>query len=231
MRTGLIGRKLGMTRVFMADGTHVPVTVIKVEPCTVISTKKKANNGYDALQLGSETIKPKHLSKPLKGFFEKKGLTPTRLIKEFRVSEDAFVEVGNQITVNHFIAGQFVDVCGTSIGKGFAGSMKRHNFGGLRASHGVSVSHRSHGSTGNRQDPGKVFKNKKMAGHMGAERITTLNLVLFDLDQARNLLFIKGCIPGSKNGVVYIRDAIKKQKQNSQKLLNVQKNIQEGVAS
>lgn len=210
MRTGLIGRKIGMTRLFANDGTHVPVTVVKVDPCTVIAQRTKQDNGYTAVQLGSEQISPSRLTKPMKGYFSSKQQEACRILREFRVSSENLVPVGEVLTVEHFAAGQFIDVTGTSIGKGFAGGMKRHNFGGLRASHGVSVSHRSHGSTGNRQDPGKVFKNKKMAGHMGARRVTTLGLSLYAIDSTRGILYIKGAIPGAKQGIVYVRDAIKK---------------------
>lgn len=209
MRPGLIGRKIGMTRFFEADGTHVPLTVLKVEPCTVVAHKSVQKDGYDALQLGSEAVSSNRLTRPMREYFAKKQLEPCRLLKEFRVTSDQFVDVGSKLTVSVFQAGQKIDVTGTTQGKGFAGGMKRHNFGGLRASHGVSVSHRSHGSTGNRQDPGKVFKNKKMAGHMGDRQVTKLNLKIHSIDESKGLIFVKGAVPGSRQGIVYIRDAIK----------------------
>jgi large subunit ribosomal protein L3 len=211
MRTGLIAKKLGMMQVFNEDGTQVPVTVLKVEPCTVIEQKTEEKHGYTAVMLGVGEIAPRKLSKPQREMFVKKQMEPKRLLKEFRVDSTNMIDVGAVVDASHFAVGQFVDVTGVSIGKGFAGSMKRHNFGGLRASHGVSISHRSHGSTGNRQDPGKVFKNKKMAGHMGARRVTKLNLFVQSVDAERGIVFIKGSIPGAKGSVVFVRDAIKKQ--------------------
>ena len=210
MRTGIIAEKIGMTQIFTENGSQIPVTVLKVETCTVVAQRNKESDGYDAVQVGTKTVAANKVSKPLRGYFAKKQQEPCKFLKEFRVSESALLAEGQKLDVNHFTAGQFVDVTGTSIGKGFAGSMKRHNFGGLRATHGVSVSHRSHGSTGNRQDPGKVFKNKKMAGHMGARRVTKLNLSIQSIDSERGLLYIKGSVPGAKNSVVYVRDAIKK---------------------
>ena len=210
MRTGIIAEKIGMTQIFTENGSQIPVTVLKVETCTVVAQKNKESDGYDAVQVGTKTVAASKVSKPLRGYFAKKQQEPCKLLKEFRVSETGLLAEGEKLDVSHFTAGQFVDVTGTSIGKGFAGSMKRHNFGGLRATHGVSVSHRSHGSTGNRQDPGKVFKNKKMAGHMGARRVTKLNLSIQSIDSERGLLYIKGSVPGAKNSVVYVRDAIKK---------------------
>lgn len=210
MRTGLIAEKIGMTQVFQDNGQQVPVTVLKVNPCTVVEQKIDEVHGYNAVQLGTIEVAPSKLAKPQREAFAKKNITPCKILKEFRISKDAMLEVGTVLKADHFTTGQFVDITGTSIGKGFAGAMKRHNFGGLRASHGVSVSHRSHGSTGNRQDPGKVFKNKKMAGHMGDVRVTKLNLVVHSVDAERGLLYIKGSVPGSKSGTVYIRDAIKK---------------------
>src|SRR3989338_3489291 len=209
MRTGLIAKKIGMTQIFEANGLQVPVTVLQIDPCRVLEVKSQDKDCYDAVKLGSGSVKPQHVSKPLKGYFSKLGFEPLKLIKEFRVTAEGLPEVGAELKVDFFQNGQLVDVTGTSIGKGIAGAMKRHNFGGLRASHGASVSHRSHGSTGNRQDPGKVFKNKKMAGHMGARRVTKMNLTIHSIDFDKNLVFIKGSVPGSKNGVVYIRDAIK----------------------
>jgi len=210
MRTGLIAEKIGMTQIFTPEGLQVPVTVLKVDDCCVVSQRTTEKDGYIALQLGASKAKPSRLTKPIRGHFAKCEIEPRKHLKEFIVSEDSLLSVGALITPEHFSAGQFVDITGTSIGKGFAGAMKRHNFGGLRASHGVSVVHRSHGSTGNRQDPGKVFKNKKMAGHMGARRVTKLNLLIHQIDVERGLIFIKGSVPGPKGGIVYVRDAIKK---------------------
>jgi large subunit ribosomal protein L3 len=209
MRTGLIAEKIGMTQVFEPNGTQVPVTVLKVSPCTVIERKSQDVHGYNAVQLGTREVSPTKLAKPQREYFAKKNLAPKKILKEFRVSADALLDVGVELTAEHFAAGQYIDVTGTSVGKGFAGGMKRHNFGGLRASHGVSVSHRSHGSTGNRQDPGKVFKNKKMAGHMGHVRVTKLNLTVHSIDAERGLILVKGSVPGPKSGIVYVRDAVK----------------------
>jgi len=210
MRTGIIAEKIGMTQIFTTNGSQVPVTVLKVEPCTVIAQRTKESDGYDAVQVGTKAVAASKLNKPLRGYFAKSQQEPYKILKEFRVDEAALLDVGTKVDVSHFKEGQYIDVAGVSVGKGFAGSMKRHNFGGLRASHGVSVSHRSHGSTGNRQDPGKVFKNKKMAGHMGARRVTKLNLVVQSIDTERGLIYVRGSVPGAKNGVVYVRDAIKK---------------------
>jgi large subunit ribosomal protein L3 len=210
MRTGLIARKLGMTRVFTEAGNHVPVTVLKVDNCQVVAVRTESNDGYTALQLGVGTAKTKNVSKPQRGHFAKAKVEPKARLAEFRVSNDALLEVGAEITAAHFLPGQYVDVVGVSIGKGFAGAMKRHNFGGLRASHGVSVSHRSHGSTGQRQSPGKTFKNKKMAGHLGAERVTTQSVQVVTADPDRGLLMIKGSVPGSRGGFVLIKDASKR---------------------
>ncbi len=210
VRSGLIARKLGMSRVFDANGTHVPVTVLKIDECEVVAVRRREIHGYDAVQLGAENAKEKHTTRPQRGHFAKAGVSPKRRLAEFRVTEDTLLEVGAELTAAHFVEGQFVDVSGRSIGKGFAGAMKRHGFSGLRASHGVSVSHRSHGSTGNSQDPGKVFKGKKMAGHMGTRRITTQNLKVVSVDADRGLLFVKGAVPGSKGGWVLIQDAIKR---------------------
>ena len=209
MRTGLIGQKLGMTRVFTADGQHVPVTVLKVDNLQVVDVRTKEANGYCAVQLGWGAAKPKNVSKSMRGHFAKAKVEPKRKVAEFRVSDDAVLPVGAELSAEHFVAGQRVDVVGTSIGKGFAGAMKRHNFKGLEASHGISVSHRSHGSTGNSQDPGRVWKGKKMAGHMGAVRTTTQNLEVVSTDADRGLVLIKGAVPGSKGGYVYISDAVK----------------------
>ena len=210
MRTGLIAKKLGMSRVFEMDGTHVPVTVLHVDGLEVVSVRTKEKDGYTAVQLGCGNVKAKNLSKPLKGHFAKANVEPKQKLAEFRVSDDCLLSVGDKLSVEHFVPGQFVDVCGTSIGKGFAGVMKRHNFAGLEASHGVSISHRSHGSTGQRQDPGKVFKGKKMAGHMGDERVTVQNLKVVSVDVDKGLIMVKGAVPGSENGWVYVTDAIKK---------------------
>lgn len=209
MRSGLIGRKLGMAQLFNEQGAQVAVTVVQVKPCVVVSQKTAEKDGYNAVQLGTDPIAANKLSKPLRVFFEKKQAEPMRYLREFRVTAENMLDTGASLAADHFSKGQLVDVAGITVGKGFAGGMKRHGFGGLPASHGVSVSHRSHGSTGNRQDPGKVFKNKKMAGHMGVDRVTTLNLVVEDVDTEHGLVFIRGSVPGPKNGIVYVRDAIK----------------------
>jgi large subunit ribosomal protein L3 len=210
MRSGVIAQKVGMTRVFSKTGEHVPVTVLRIDNCQVVAHRAKDTNGYVALQLGAGTRKVQNVSKAERGHFAVAKVEPKRRMVEFRVSEDALIPVGAEITADHFVIGQFVDVTGTSIGKGFAGGMKRWNFGGLRATHGVSVSHRSIGSTGGRQDPGKTFKNKKMPGHMGVDRITTLNLKVVDTDPARGLILVEGAVPGAKGGWIMVRDAIKK---------------------
>lgn len=210
MRTGMIAQKLGMTRVFTDEGQHVPVTVLKVDKCQVVAVRTKENDGYCAVQLGNAKAKVKRVTQPMRGHYAKAKVEPKKKLGEFRVSDDAVLEVGQELSVNHFVAGQFVDVTGTSIGKGFAGAMKRHNFSGLRASHGVSVSHRSHGSTGNSQDPGKVFKGKKMAGHMGDTRVTTQNLKIVSTDEERGLILVKGAVPGAEGGWVRISDAVKR---------------------
>src|ERR1041385_7658152 len=202
MRTGLIAQKRGMTRVFTGDGNHVAVTVLRVSNCQVIAQRTQERDGYTALQLGVGAAKVKNVTKPQRGHFAKAKVEPKAKLAEFRVSENALVPVGAEITAAHFIPGQYVDVTGTSIGKGFAGGMKRHNFGGLRATHGVSVSHRSLGSTGQRQDPGKTFKNKKMAGHLGAERVTTQSLQVVLADGERGLILVRGSVPGSDKGWV-----------------------------
>ena len=209
MRCGLIAKKIGMTRIFNDDGNSIPVSVLKMDNCEVISKKTKETHGYDALQIGFGSKKPKNISKAERGHFSKNNVEPKEKIAEFRVSEDALIDVGKKIGVNHFISGQKVDITGSSKGKGFAGAMKRHNFAGLRASHGVSISHRSHGSTGQCQDPGKVFKGKKMAGQLGNKRITTQNLSIALIDVQEGLILVKGSIPGSKGGLVYIKDSIK----------------------
>ena len=210
MRSGVIAQKVGMTRVYTDEGVNVPVTVLRMENVQVVSQRTKEKNGYTAVQLGAGKAKVKNVSQPMRGHFAVAKVEPKRKLAEFRVSEDNMIDVGAEITAEHFVAGQKVDVTGTSIGKGFAGAMKRHNFGGLRASHGVSVSHRSHGSTGQCQDPGKVFKGKKMAGHMGSTRVTTQNLEVVKTDLDRGLLLIKGAVPGSKGSWIMVRDAIKR---------------------
>jgi large subunit ribosomal protein L3 len=210
MRTGLLAQKLGMTRIFTDDGNHIPVSVLKIDNCQVIAVRTQEKDGYTAVQLGVGIAKTKNVSKPQRGHFAKAKVEPKARLAEFRVSEDALLEVGAEITAAHFVAGQYVDVVGISIGKGFAGAMKRHNFAGLRASHGVSVSHRSHGSTGQRQSPGKMFKNKKMAGHLGAERVTTQSLEVMAADAERGVLMIKGSVPGSPGGFVLVKDAAKR---------------------
>ena len=210
MRTGLIAQKLGMTRVFTDGGKHIPVTVLKVDDCRVVSKSTEEKNGYNSLLLGVGKAKPKNLSKSQRGHFAKNSVEPKFKVAEFRISSDAFVNVGANISVDHFVPGQKVDVTGSSIGKGFAGAMKRHNFAGLRASHGVSISHRAHGSTGQCQDPGKVFKGKKMAGHMGDEKVTVQNLEIVSSDKELGIIMIKGGIPGSAGGFVIVKDSIKK---------------------
>ena len=210
MRTGIIARKVGMSRVFQGDGRHVPVTVLKVDGCRVVAQRTMEKHGYDAVQLGAGTAKIKNVSKAMRGHFVKAQVEPKRKVTEFRVSSDNMVEVGAELAASHFVAGQFVDVCGVSIGKGFAGVIKRHNFGGLAASHGVSVSHRAHGSTGQCQDPGKVFKGKKMAGHLGAERVTVQSLEVVSTDLEEGLILVKGGVPGAKGGWIRITDAKKR---------------------
>src|SRR6188472_435594 len=210
MRSGVIAQKMGMTRLFTEGGEHVPVTVLRLAQCQVVAHRSKEKDGYVALQLGSGTRKVKNVSKAERGRFAVAKVEPKRTLAEFRVSDDAMIPVGAEITADHFVVGQFVDVTGTSVGKGFAGGIKRWNFGGLRATHGVSVSHRSIGSTGGRQDPGKTFKNKKMPGHMGVDRITTLNLRVVQTDVARGLILVEGAVPGSKGGWIAVRDAVKK---------------------
>jgi large subunit ribosomal protein L3 len=210
MRSGVIAQKLGMTRVFTDAGEHVPVTVLKLENCQVVGHRTVEKNGYVALQLGAGTRRTSRVSKAMRGHFAVAKVEPKRKLAEFRVPADALIPVGAEITADHFVVGQFVDVTGTSIGKGFAGGMKRWNFRGLRATHGVSVSHRSIGGTGGRQDPGKTFKNKKMPGHMGDDTVTTLNLKVIRTDVEKGLLLVEGAVPGSKGGWIMVRDAVKK---------------------
>jgi large subunit ribosomal protein L3 len=210
LRSGVIAKKLGMTRLFMDDGRQVPVTVLQLDNLQVVAQRTAEKDGYTAVQLGAGTAKVKRVSKAMRGHFAVAKVEPKRKIAEFRVDPANLIGVGEEITADHYFAGQFVDVSGTSIGKGFAGAMKRHNFGGLRASHGVSISHRSHGSTGQCQDPGKVFKGKKMAGHLGSVRVTTQNLQVVRTDAGRGLIMVKGAVPGNKGGWVTIKDAVKK---------------------
>ncbi|MEL7465327.1 MAG: 50S ribosomal protein L3 [Pseudomonadota bacterium] len=210
MRSGVIAKKLGMTRLFMDDGKQIPVTVLQMDKVQVVAQRTAEKDGYTAVQLGAGSAKAKNVSKPMRGHFAAASVEPKRKLTEFRVAPENMIDVGEELTADHYFAGQYVDVSGTSIGKGFAGAMKRHNFGGLRASHGVSISHRSHGSTGQCQDPGKVFKGKKMAGHMGAARVTTQNLEVVKTDSERGLIMVKGAVPGSKGGWVTIKDAVKK---------------------
>ena len=210
LRTGIIAKKLGMTRLFLEDGRQVPVTVLQLDGLQVIAQRTAATDGYTAVQLGAGEAKAKRTTAAMRGHFAKASVAPKRKIVEFRVAEENLINVGEEITADHYFSGQYVDIAGISIGKGFAGAMKRHNFGGLRASHGVSVSHRSHGSTGQCQDPGKVFKGKKMAGHMGAVRTTTQNLQVVRTDADRGLIMVKGSVPGSKGGWVTVKDAVKK---------------------
>jgi len=210
LRTGLIAKKVGMTRVFQEGGDHVPVTVMQLDGLQVVGQRTAETNGYTAVQLGAGAKKAKRVNKAERGYFAKANIEPKAKLVEFRVAPDNMIGIGEEITANHYFEGQYVDVTGTSIGKGFAGAMKRHNFGGLRATHGVSISHRSHGSTGQCQDPGKVFKGKKMAGHMGATRVTTQNLQVVKTDVDRGLIMIKGAVPGPKGGWVLIKDAVKK---------------------
>ena len=215
MRAGLIAKKVGMSQVFAEDGQRVPVTVLHVDNCEVVAQKDGERDGYTAVQLGVGSTKVKNVTKPMRGHFAKAGVEPKAKLAEFRVEADGLLDVGAELTAEHFVEGQFVDVTGTSIGKGFAGGMKRHNFGGLRATHGVSISHRSHGSTGQCQDPGRVFKGKKMAGHMGATQVTAQNLVVVGTDADRGLVLVKGAVPGAKGNWVIINDAVKKARPES----------------
>jgi large subunit ribosomal protein L3 len=209
MRTGVIAKKLGMARFFDEAGTHVPVTVLSLEGCQVVAQRTQDKDGYVALQLGAGAKKPKNTSKAMRGHFAKAEVEPKRTIMEFRVSEDMLIDVGAELTADHYLPGQKIDVTGVTVGKGFQGAMKRWNFGGMRATHGVSVSHRAHGSTGQRQDPGKTFKGKKMAGHLGQETVTTLNLTVWRVDVERGLILVKGAVPGTEGDFVKIRDAVK----------------------
>jgi len=209
MRTGVIAKKLGMTRFFDEAGTHVPVTVLSLEGCQVVGQRTSEKDGYVALQLGAGAKKAKNTSKAMRGHFAKAEVEPKRTVAEFRVSEDNLIDVGAEITADHFVPGQKVDITGVTVGKGFAGAMKRWNFGGMRATHGVSVSHRAHGSTGNRQDPGRTFPGKKMAGHLGQETVTTLNITVWRVDAERGLILVKGAVPGTEGTFVKIRDAVK----------------------
>lgn len=210
MRTGMIAKKLGMSRLFRDDGMHVPVSVLQVEGCQVVAQRTEERDGYSAVQLGLDKAKVKNVTQPMRGHFAKASVEPKRKLAEFRVDADQLVEIGAELSAEHFVVGQRVDVTGVTVGKGFAGVMKRYNFGGLRATHGVSISHRSHGSTGNRQDPGRVFKGKKMAGHMGDRQRTTLNLEVVLTDAERGLVMVKGAVPGAKGGYVLVRDAVKR---------------------
>ncbi|HEY7297701.1 MAG TPA: 50S ribosomal protein L3 [Xanthobacteraceae bacterium] len=210
MRSGVIAQKMGMTRIFTDAGEHVPVTVLRLANCQVVAHRTKDKNGYIAVQLGAGQRKINNVGKAERGRFAAAKVEPKRKLAEFRVDEPGLIPIGAEITADHFVVGQFIDVTGTSIGKGFAGPMKRWNFAGLRASHGVSISHRSHGSTGGRQDPGKTFKNKKMAGHLGVERVTTLNLKVVRTDVERGLILVEGAVPGAKGGWLTLRDAVKK---------------------
>jgi large subunit ribosomal protein L3 len=210
LRTGIIAKKLGMTRLFLEDGRQVPVTVLQLDSLQVVAQRTSELDGYSAVQLGAGEAKAKRTTAAMRGHFAKANVAPKRKVAEFRVAAENLIEVGEEITADHYFEGQFVDIAGTSIGKGFAGAMKRHNFAGLRATHGVSISHRSHGSTGQCQDPGKVFKGKKMAGHMGAARVTTQNLQVVKTDADRGLIMVKGSVPGAKGGWVTVKDAVKK---------------------
>lgn len=232
MRTGLLAKKLGMTRVFSESGQHIPVTLLLIDSCQVVGLKTQDNHGYTAVQVGAGQPKLKNVNKPQRVASSKLGLEPKQKTVEFRVEPSEMLELGDILLADHFVEGQFVDVVGTTIGKGFAGAMKRHNFGGLRASHGVSVSHRSHGSTGNRQDPGKVFKNKKMAGHMGDVRVTQQNLTIVSTDVERGLIAVRGCVPGAEGSWVMIRDAVKRARaENAPFPASVKKSGQAKVAA
>jgi large subunit ribosomal protein L3 len=210
VRTGLLAQKIGMTRVFATEGEHVAVTVLRIDCCQVVAVRTREKDGYSALQLGVGAAKVKRMTQPQRGHFAKAKVEPKAHLAEFRITEDAVLPIGSEITAAHFLAGQYVDITGTNIGKGFAGAMKRHNFGGLGASHGVSISHRSHGSTGQRQSPGKTFKNKKMAGQLGAARVTTQSLEVISVDAERGILMVRGSVPGCAGGYVLVKDALKR---------------------
>ncbi len=210
MRSGVIAKKLGMTRVYTESGENVPVTVLQIDKCQVVAQRTEDKDGYSAVQLGTGKAKAKNTTRAMRGHFAKSSVEPKRKLAEFRVSADNMIAIGAEITADHFVPGQFVDVTGTSIGKGFAGVMKRHHFGGMRASHGVSISHRAHGSTGQNQDPGKVFKGKKMAGQLGDDRVTTQNLQVVRTDPGLGLILVRGAVPGAKGGWIMVRDAVKK---------------------
>jgi large subunit ribosomal protein L3 len=210
MRTGILAEKIGMTKMYDSAGRHIPVTVLKMDGCQVVAVRSKDKNGYTAVQIGFGAIKPKNMSKAARGHFAKSKVEPKRKLVEFRVDEKSMLEVGAELSASHFVAGQYVDVTGTTIGKGFAGVIKRHHFGGMPASHGVSITHRAHGSTGQRQDPGKVFKGKKMAGHLGDKRRTVPNLSIVSVDAEEGLLFVSGAVPGCEGALVYVRDAVKR---------------------
>ena len=231
MRTGLICKKLGMSRLYTEEGIHIPVTILHLDNCHVISTKTKEKDGYTSVQLGVGNINDKNVTAPMKGHFKKNNINAKVKLSEFRVTEENLLENGSELSASHFVDGQFIDVSGVSIGKGFAGAMKRHNFGGLRASHGVSISHRSHGSTGQCQDPGKVFKGKKMAGHMGAANVTIQNLKVVKTQSDDGYIYVKGAIPGPKGSWVLLKDAIKKSLPNEIPLPAGLKNIKEEINS
>ena len=210
MRVGLIAEKLGMTQLFDDNGVQIPVTVLKVDQCTVVSLRTKEKDGYDAVQLGTNEDNERHINKPQAEAFKKSGPKLFRILKEFRVSDPSTYNIGDVLDASHFTADQFIDVSGITKGKGFAGAMKRHGFGGLRATHGVSISHRSHGSTGNRTLPGRVFKGKRMAGHLGSAKVTVLNLKIHSVDKNRGVILVRGAVPGARHSTVFVRDAIKK---------------------
>ena len=231
MRTGLICKKLGMSRLYTEEGIHVPVTILHLDNCHVVSSKTKEKDGYSSVQLGVGSANEKNLTAPMKGHFKKNNMSAKVKLSEFRVSEENLLENGSELSASHFVNGQFIDVSGISIGKGFAGAMKRHNFGGLRASHGVSISHRSHGSTGQCQDPGKVFKGKKMAGHMGAANVTIQNLKVIKTESDDGYIYVKGAVPGPKGSWVLLKDAIKKVLPNEIPFPAGLKNIKEEINS
>lgn len=210
MRTGIIAEKVGMTRIFDEKGDHIPVTILKMEEVQVVARKTQEVHGYEAVQIGYGHAKPSRLTKPMREYFAKRKIEPKKKLKEFRITAEDALEEGSSLTAGHFAKEQYIDVAGITIGRGFTGAMKRWNFGGMRASHGVSISHRAHGSTGQCQDPGRVFKGKKMAGHYGSERVTIQNLKVVDLDEEKGLLLVKGAVPGYKGGYVYVRDAVKR---------------------